>query len=223
MLLACLLLSPILMNVFLIHRQKAFVDRYAIASQAGILAAFAIFLAYRFRLSRAVAWAATIVLLCFLLRNQVWHALRSPFALNVSILASVQPNLPIVVGEGMVFLEMNHHEEPAVSSRLYFLKDAEASMRYVHSSFYQTFEAPDDMKAAGFPIPGNVEQYSSFVSQHRQFLLIGAPVQWVFIKLRQEGASIAYLDDFKDARPYTNTVLYLVTMPANTGSAISGK
>jgi ABC-type Fe3+-siderophore transport system permease subunit len=223
MLLACLFLSPILMNLFLIHRQKAFVDRYGIASQAGILAAFAIFLAYRFRLSRAAAWAASIVLLFFLLRNQVWHALRNPFAPNAPILASVQPNLPIVVGEGMVFMEMNHHEQPAIASRLYFLKDVEASMRYVHSSFYQTFEAPDDMKAAGFPIPGKVEQYSTFVRQHHQFLLIGAPVQWVFIKLRLDGASIAYLDDFKDARPYTDTVLYLVTMPSNTGPAVSTK
>ena len=120
-------------------------------------------------------------------------------------------------------MEMNHHEEPAVASRLYFLKDAEASMRYVHSNIYQTFEAPDDMKAAGFPIPGKIEQYSSFVSQYRQFLLIGAPVQWVFIKLRLDGASIAYLDDYKEAKPYTDTVLYLVTMPSKTVPGFSTK
>ena len=43
-LLACLLLSPILVDLFLIHRQKAFYDRYGIASQAAILAALSIFL-----------------------------------------------------------------------------------------------------------------------------------------------------------------------------------
>jgi hypothetical protein len=221
MLLACLFLSPMLVNLFLIYRQKTFYDRYGIASQAAILVALSIFLAYRFRLSRVAAWAASIVLLFFLLRNQVWHVLRDRVAPNAAVLASVDPKLPIVVGQGTVFLEMNHHEEPAVTSRLYFLKDAEASMRYVHSSFYQTFEAPDDMKAAGFPIPGKIEQYSSFVSQHREFLLIGKPGEWVFTKLRLEGASIAYLDDYKEAKPYSETVLYLVTMPANTGPAIS--
>ena len=223
MLLACLFVSPILVNLALIHRQKAFFDRYGIASQAAILAALSIFLAYRFRLSRIAAWAASIVLLFFLLRSQVWHVLRNRVTPNASILASVEPKLPIVVGEGMVFVEMNHHEAAAVASRLYFLKDAAASMRYVHSSFYQTYEAPDDMKAAGFPIPGKIEPYSSFLSQHRQFLFIGAPGQWVFIKLRLDGASIAYLDDYKEAEPYTDTVMYLVTMPSNTNPAILQK
>ena len=222
-LLACMSLSPILLSLILMHRQGAFYDRYGIASQVAILAALSIFLAHRFRLSRVAAWAASVVLLFFLLRYQVWHVLRDPVAANAAILASVEPKLPIVVGEGMVFMEMNHHEEPAVASRLYFLKDAEASMRYVHSNIYQTFEAPDDMKAAGFPIPGKIEQYSSFVHQYRQFLLIGAPVQWVFIKLRLDGASIAYLDDYKEAKPYTDTVLYLVTMPSKTDPAILQK
>ena len=223
MLLACMFLSPILLSLILMHRQGAFYDRYGIASQVAILAALSIFLAYRLRLSRVAAWAASIVLLFFLLRNQVWHVLRDPVAANAAILASVEPKLPIVVGEGMVFMEMNHHEEAAVASRLYFLKDAEASMRYVHSNIYQTFEAPDDMKAAGFPIHGKIEQYSSFVSQHRQFLLIGAPVQWVFIKLRLDGASIAYLDDYKEAKSHSDTVLYLVTMPSKTDPALLQK
>jgi hypothetical protein len=222
-LLACLFLSPILVNLILIHRQKAFFDRYGIASQAAILAALSIFLAYRFRLNRVAARAASIVLLFFLLRDQIWHVLRNRVTPNATNLASVEPTQPIVVGQGMVFMEMNHHEEPAVASRLYFLKDADASMRYAHSSFFETFEAPDDMKAAGFPIPGKIEQYSSFVSQHRQFLLIAAPEEWVFIKLRLAGASIAYLDDYKGTKPYVDTVLYLVTMPSNTTPAILRK
>ncbi len=223
MLLACMFLSPILLSLILMYRQGAFYERYAITSQVAILAALSIFLAYRFRLSRMVAWAASIILLFFLLRNQVWHVLRNPVAANAAILASVEPKLPIVIADGVVFMEMNHHEEPAVASRLYFLKDAEASMRYVHSNLNQTFEAPDDMKAAGFPIPGKIEQYSSFVSQHRQFLFIGEPAEWVFIKLRVDGASIAYLDDYKEAKPYKDTVLYLVTMPSSTDPAILRK
>jgi hypothetical protein len=149
--------------------------------------------------------------------------LRNRVTPNATNLASVEPTQPIVVGQGMVFMEMNHHEEPAVASRLYFLKDVDASMRYAHSSFFETFEAPDDMKAAGFPIPGKIEKYSSFVSQHRQFLLIAAPEEWVFVKLRLAGASIAYLDDYKGTKPYIDTVLYLVTMPSNTNPAILRK
>jgi hypothetical protein len=223
MLLACMFLSPIFLSLILIYRQGTFYDRYGIASQVAMLAALSIFLAYRFRLSRVAAWAASIVLLFFLLRNQVWHVLREPVTANAAILASVEPKLPIVVGDGMVFMEMSHHEELAVASRLYFLKDVDASMRYVHSNIFQTFEAPDDMKAAGFPIPGQIEQYTSFVSQHRQFLLIGVPVQWIFIKLRLDGASIAYRDVYRGAKPYTDIVLYLVTMPSKTDPALLHK
>ena len=219
MLLACLFLSPILVNLVLIHRQKGFFDRYSIASQAAILAAFSIFLAYRFRLSRVAAWAASLVLLCFILKNQVWQVLRYPVEPNAGTLASVEPKLPIVVGGGMLFLEMNQRGEAAVVSRLYFLKDLEASMRYLHYNVFQTYEAPDDMKAAGFPIPGKIEQYSSFVGQHRQFLLIGNPAESVFTKLRLDGASIAYLDDFNWAPLYRGAVVYLVTMPSNSVSA----
>jgi hypothetical protein len=223
MLLACLFLSPILVNLVLIYRQKGFFDRYSIASQAGILAALSIFLAYRFRLSRVAAWAASLVLLCFILKNQVWQVLRYPVEPNAATLASVEPKLPIVVSGGMLFLEMNQRGEPAVVSRLYFLKDLEASMRYLHYNVFQTYEAPDDMKAAGFPIPGTIEQYSSFVGQHRQFLLIGNPAESVFTKLRLDGASIAYLDDFNWAPLYRGAVLYLVTMPSNNVPAIVEK
>jgi hypothetical protein len=194
---------------------KGLFDRYSIASQAGILAALSIFLAYRFRLSRVAAWAASLVLLCFLLKNQVWQVLRNPVEPNAATLASVEPKLPIVVGGGMLFMEMNQHGEPAVVSRLYFLKDLEASMRYLHCNVFQIFEARDDMKAAGFPIPGKIEQYSSFLGQHRQFLPIGSPAEWVFTKLRLDGASIAYRDDFNWAPLYRGASVYLVTMPSN--------
>ncbi len=222
-LLACLCLSPILMNFVLMHRHKDFFDRYGIASQAGMLAALSIFFAYRFRMSRVAAGAASFVLVFFLLKNQVWQILRQPAEPNAAILASVEPKLPIVVGDGMMFVEMNHHEDPAIMSRIYFLKDLEASMRYLHGGFSQTFEAPDDMKAAGFPMPGKIEQYSTFVNQHRQFVLIGKPGEWVVTKLRLENASIAYLDDFYWATLYKNFTLYLVTMPSDRAPAISQK
>ncbi len=219
MLLACLFLSPILVNLVLMHRQKGFYDRYCIASQVGILAALSIFLAYRLRLNRVAAWAASLVLLCFLLKDQVLQVLRYPVEPSTATLASVEPKLPIVVGNGMLFLEMNQHGEPAAVSRLYYLKDLEVSMRYLHTNVFETYEAPDDMKAAGFPISAQIEQYSGFVDQHRQFLLISSPAEWVFTKLRLDGASITYLDDFGWAPLYRGAMLCLVTMPSNNVAA----
>jgi hypothetical protein len=82
--------------------------------------------------------------------------------------------VPIVVAEGQVFVEMNHYEYTALLSRLYFLKDQQASMRNMRTNLFQDFAAPDVMKKKGFPYTANVAPYASFVSHHRQFLLLGS-------------------------------------------------
>jgi hypothetical protein len=210
----CLLLSPVLVNLALMHRHGTFYERYCVTTQAAIMIALSIFLAYHSRMNRWGAYAGSILLLLFLLKTQVWHLVTYPVPQNAAFLATIQPNLPIVVAEGQVFVEMNHYETTALLSRVYFLKDRQASMRYLHTNLFQDFAAPDDMKKAGFPYVANVAPYASFTSQHRQFLLLGTPKQWVFSNLRLSGASIAFLGDYKDSMPYVDTTLYLVTMPS---------
>jgi 4-amino-4-deoxy-L-arabinose transferase-like glycosyltransferase len=210
----CLLLSPVLVNLALMHRHGTFYERYCVTAQVAIMVALSIFLAYHVRMNRWGAYAGSLLLLLFLLKTQVWHVVTYPVPRNAAFLATIQPNLPIVVAEGQVFVEMNHYETAALLSRVYFLKDPQASMRYLHTNIFQDFAAPDVMKEAGFPYVANVAPYTSFTSQHQQFLLLGTPKQWVFSKLRLSGASIAFLGDYKDSMPYMDTTLYLVTMPS---------
>ena len=66
---------------------------------------------------------------------------------------------------------MNHHEPASVVSRLYYIKDRAAAIKWDGTNYFYDFEAMDDMKAAGFPLKGNVEPYSEFVANHRQFLI----------------------------------------------------
>ena len=207
-------LSPILLNLALMHRRVMFYNRYSVPSQVAILVALAVFLAYRVRLNRFAAYAASAVLILALLKIQVWHPLLYPATIRTGVLASVQPDLPIVVGEGRVFMEMNQYENAAVLSRLYFLKDQQASLQFAHTNYFQDFGAPDILKKAGFPFTANVAPYSGFVQQHRRFLLLGGPGDWVFPKLLSNGASIAYVRDYGDAMPYSETTLFLVTMPS---------
>jgi hypothetical protein len=211
---ACLFLSPVLVNLLLMHRQGTFYDRYCMTSQVAIMVALAIFLARRVRMNHWAAYAGSILLVLFIVKTQIWHVVRYPVPHNAAFLASIQPTLPIVVSEGQVFMEMNQYENAALLSRLYFLKDQQASMHYLHTNLFQDYAAPDVMKKAGFPFTANVVPYSSFVGQHRQFLLLGAPLQWVFYKLRENGASIAFVGDYKDTVPYMDTNLFLVTMPS---------
>ena len=210
----CMFLSPILLNLALMHRHVMFYNRYCVPSQVAILVALAVFLAYRVRLNRFAAYAASAVLIIAILKIQVWHPLRYPDSTRTGVLASVQPDLPIVVGEGRVFMEMNQYENTALLSRLYFLKDQQASLQFAHTNYFQDFGAPDVLKKAGFPFTANVAPYSGFVQQHRRFLLLGSPGDWVFPKLLSNGASIAYVRDYSDAMPYPETTLFLVTMPS---------
>lgn len=212
-LLAFMFLSPVLLNLLLMHRQGTFYNRYCLPSQVAILAALVILLPHRMRLSRWAAYAGSILLLLFILDKQIFHVLRFPVPSNAAFLGSIDPDLPLVAGEGQVFMEMNHYENAALLSRLFYLKDKQASMQLAHTNFFESFEAPDDMKAAGFPLPAKIEAYSSFLSQHRRFLLLGAPREWVFIKLQQDGASMAFIGDYAGKMPYADTLLYLVTMP----------
>lgn len=213
-LLIWMFLSPILLNLILMRRHGMFYNRYCVDSQVAILTALAIFLAYRVRLHRLAAYAALGVLSLAILKDQVWHPLLYPVPKQTGVLALVQSSLPIVVGEGQVFMEMNQRENQAFLDRLYFLKDQQAALQYGHSNYFQDFEGPDVLGKAGFPFTANVAPYSDFVGQHRQFLLLAKPTEWVFAKLLANGASIAFVHDYSNAMPYLDRTLYLVTMPS---------
>lgn len=216
---ASLFLSPVLLNLVLMHRHGMFYNRYCVPSQVAIIASLVLFLAYRVRLNTFAAYAAAAVLLLAILKVQVWHPLLYPAPQGRGALASVEPNLPIVIAEGQVFMEMNQREDEALLARLYFLKDSQASLKYAHTNYFQDFEAPDVMQKAGFPFTANVAPYASFVHRYHQFLLLGNPAEWAFQKLRAEQASIAFAGDYSDTMPYFDRTLYLVTMPSEEAEA----
>jgi hypothetical protein len=212
-LIAGLFLSPVLLNLFLMHRQATFYDRYCLATQVAILVVFAILVPLRTPLNRWAAYVGSILLVLFILKIQIFHTILYPRPQNAAFLGTIDPSLPLVIGEGQVFVEMNRYENVSLLSRLFFLKDQQASMQYLHTNIFQDFEGPDLMKRAGFPITANVEPYASFVRQHRRFLLLGTPVEWVFTKLLLNGASISFVGDYRGSMPYFDTTLYRVTMP----------
>jgi hypothetical protein len=98
-------------------------------------------------------------------------------------------------------MEMNHHEPASVVSRLYYIKDRAAAIKWDGTNYFYDFEAMDDMKAAGFPLKGNVEPYSEFVANHRQFLIFADPYEWLPLRLQEDGAKFKLIFAFSGARP----------------------
>jgi hypothetical protein len=212
--LICLLLNPVLLNLTFMVLHGGFYYRYCITTNVAIYVAFAMLLARRLRPGQL---ASTVAILGVLLGAVIAH--RYSRALSAHPLqpipwARLRPDLPVVDASGQTFYEMNHYEAPRLLSRLYYLKDRAASLRYEHTNFFQDFEAPDDMKAAGFPIAGNVASYASFVRGHPQFLVVGAPGEWLLKLLQADGATIKSLGDFTMTAPYPReSHVYLVVMP----------
>ena len=210
---AAFLLVPVLLTAMLMHRQGAFWSRYAITTEVALYVGFAILMARRFGRSRRAGYAASLVVLGLVMSLDVMPQLRNTTPKNEEALVSVRPDLPLVDASELTFFEMNHYESPRLLSRLYYLRDLDAAVRYAHANTFEVFEPPDRMKP-WFPISANVDQYNHFVSQHNQFLVLGTedyPEDWLLPKLHADGAQVSILDDYPG--PYKDTTLYLVTMP----------
>ncbi len=213
LLFGCFLFSPFLLNIVLMRRHGAFWDRYAITTAAAIYVGMAILLAIRLRSQPFAGYAATAVLAIFFFQTAVSPMFSQLPPQDASALASIRPDLPLVDAGGVTFFEMNHHEKPEILSRLFFLKDRASALKYTHTNLFEDRGFGDGMKPY-FPISANVAPYADFISQHREFLVLGAylaPEEWLLRKLKDDGAELTWLGTYQV--PYLDTNLYLVNLP----------
>jgi hypothetical protein len=213
-LLGSVFVNPILLNIALMRRHGAFWDRYAITTWATIYIGMAILLGLRLNRNRYAGYVAAAVLLVFCVRTDVLLPSFTPTVKDASAIAGVRPDLPLVAAGGVTFFEMNHYEKPDFLSRLYYLKDRSAAMRYTHTNLFEDRGFGDGM-APYFPISAGVSSYASFVHEHREFLVLGtygAPEEWLLHKLRDDGARLTWLGTYP--LPYVDSNLYLVSLTA---------
>jgi hypothetical protein len=210
-LLASLLLNPILLNLVLMWRHGNFFDRYCMTSLVALCLALVLLLSVRLRPGYTAIALASLVMIASLVHG-VWRESGVPRVDPVPW-STLRPDLPVVASNGITFYEMNHHEKAPLLSRLDYLKDRAAAIRYNGTNLFEDFEAPDDMKSAGMPLPATVESYRSFVAQHRQFLVFGGAGDWVMRKLADEGATAETIADYSNQTPYiSGSHLYLITL-----------
>ena len=134
---------------------------------------------------------------------------QSPPNDTSTALERVKPDLPLVDASGVTFVEMNHYEPAAVLSRLFFLQDRAAAIRYAHATMFDDL----DRFSREFAFQGKVEPYPDFTRDHHEFLVLGTfgyPEDWLLRKLAAEKARIALIGRFPIA--YKDTTLYDVTL-----------
>ncbi len=98
-------------------------------------------------------------------------------------------HLPLVVADGVCFLQLARYGPPEVVSRLVYLTDVADAVH--RPDFLPELSLAADRKI----LPGKVEDYAPFLNQHREFrlLLYGMPrLEWLPSRLREEGWKLEY-------------------------------
>lgn len=123
-------------------------------------------------------------------------------------LDSFYPDLPIVAADELTFVEMDHRESSLVR-RLYYTYDREAETQISHRAAANSILKMQQF----FPLRGTIEPYSSFIAEHKTFVVIGLwehSGDWLLRKLMQDGATLNIVAQYQG---YTDTDVYLVNFP----------
>ncbi|HYM10619.1 MAG TPA: glycosyltransferase family 39 protein [Bryobacterales bacterium] len=121
------------------------------------------------------------------------------------LLASLAgPDLPVVSSDALRFLQWSHYGPPSLTSRLFYLHDLPAAVRFTGSDSLDR-----ELVNLRHWVPVNVEDYNLFVASHRRFLLYQCadqPLAWVISRLLADGQSVRL------QASHAGCSLYLVTV-----------
>ena len=168
-----------------------YMDRYGLAAVIGSGVLFA-FLGFTRSGDRNVAGVTVLVIfvLAFiapLLETSLDASTQSVTSQNRTP-DQIEKDLPLVIGSGLLFLPIDHGATTDLASRLYFLRDPQAALRYTGSS---VFDNGYLIVKRWFPIRGHIEDYDKFISEHQRFMVYGPmhfPLDWLIFRLIDDGA-----------------------------------
>jgi hypothetical protein len=214
-------LIPVVLIARLASDHGAFFYRYGDISVIGLALLITALLC---RVTGNRSTPAVLAAIVFLMAGSRWqHAVT--FAAQGHIFRHGEPplipyhpealagtDLPIVVNSGIVFIEMNYHESPAMLARTYYLTDGPVAVRYTHADIFQRIPA----EIEGFHLSGRSQPYTAFLQQHPRFYLLASdhdyPEDWLLRKLHDDGAHLRLVGNVPNS--YRDHNLYEVTLPA---------
>lgn len=203
-----LLLFPVVLAVDLMH--GGMTDRYVLAAILGVALAMAC--AMTLARGKIVLLFAVFVLssvaICELSFWRSAHSLRlnnpAPSA-EAAIQKAGHPDLPVVVSDGVAYLQLAYYATPEWKKRLVFLQDPEKALKYSGR------DSLDKLLANLCPYaPIQVDALSEYVAAHPTFLLYveepGTGQGWLQTYFPEQASSVQSLVVEE------NRKVYLVTM-----------
>jgi hypothetical protein len=172
----------------------AFTERYALAAVAGISVLVALIpAAYeesqpRIAAGLALAFWISFVIVQFFFMPGLLRGPDNPLAKLALPLGNNSPDTPVVVSDGRLFLQMSYYCPPTLRSRLYFLADSEAAVKYTGAGNVDL-----ELAAMSSYVRLNVVPYRQFLSSHMRFQLYGpygTNFDWNASQLLDDGARL---------------------------------
>ena len=188
--------APVLGVALAASVTKIFMDRYGLAAILGFSIALGWLVSVRSTRRQGVGALAVLVLL----GSVVWvpvDALRLALTAKPAApvrefkLTDLDSKLPIVVANGLIFLEADHYESTEVTNRLFFLIDRAASVQYTGTFAFAQLQ---DI-AKWLPIRSHLEDYSAFLQAHPSFYILSDydfPMDWAMKKMCNDGLPLNF-------------------------------
>jgi hypothetical protein len=195
-----------------------FMDRYGVTALIGCSILIGALIAQR--QSRAAAVSVLFIFIgTFALNSAMWIGgpmmkpkpsktiPRPPF-----VLSELAQDLPIVITNGLLFLEYDHYEAKAVTDQLYFLTDVANAVQYTGTG---TFDRVFYTLQKWFPIRAHIGDYRDFLATHSHFLVLAEydfPMDWVMRKMLDDHVVLTFKGEFP--LQHGNAILVEVSRPA---------
>ncbi len=213
-------LAPVFGVLLAMGLTGVFMDRYGVPALIGGSILIGALIAYKARRSKAAAAAVLFLFIgAFVLNSAGWMAgLRAEPADAKTIprpqlvLSELSRGVPIVITNGLLFLEFDHYESKAVADQLYFLTDAAEAVRYTGTS---AFDSGFYVLRRWFPIRAHLADYRQFLSTHSHFLVLAEydfPMDWALRKMLDDNIPVTFKGQF--GLQHGNVILVEVSRPA---------
>ena len=219
--------TPVVLIAQLMRSHASFFERYGTTASLGISILAAILLA------RWTGRDLRAALLCILIA--LLTSAELPFAIGAvldgrifkstepipelcgacALTAQLNPSLPLVDASGLTFVEMDHREDTATLSRVFYLTDPAAAAEYAHANIFDEMAHTKSL----FGLRANVSPYADFISLHHDFFVLGNynyPEDWLLRKLQADGATLRMLGHTSGS--YSDHDLYEITFDARLQS-----
>ena len=212
-----LALVPIFGVLFALATTGVFLDRYGLAGVIGIGVLLVSLVGWPSHFNPITA-ACVFILFggWFLGTSGVWaYEVVSGYTPSSTLptleLSQLRSDLPIVLSNGLMFLEADHYESKDVVARTYYLLNRPAALAYTGTDVFE-----QDLQRARrwFPLRGKLIDYDTFRAAHPTFLVFGPyayPNDWLIRKLADDGSTFVLKGEYRGA--YGDCVLLEVTGP----------